>query len=362
MTGTDNILRLNFVRILIVLAIPFGYASTMPRGPEASEYLKHFGYEPSWIGIQLLFFFSGFLALASLQRHKSAFKYLFSKVLRNGPLLAFFTLISVGVIYPIFGKSSGNLMADMVKLSRYAIETITCVNPGQRLPGLLDDSKYMCLIQGAIWTFRWGLLVHIGAAIGWKVGLLSRKKYIASYAILSTVGYGLIQYIYIIGNFESLYLPMMTLRLSYPFLIGMAVYAYRDQIPKSLPIKSGLLLSLGLIAAINATFLAWTPLIEISLTAFWGYAAYLLAFSKGYLFKWTENVPHLALGFYLAAWPSAQVLLLLNPSLTPPSLIMLSIPLALSFAMMACVAVHGPTTNPFRRQLGGKITVKPARL
>ena len=146
MAGFEHFSRLNFTRILIVFAIAFGYASTMPHGPDATEYLKHLGYEPSWIGIQLLFFFSGFLALASLQRHQSALKYLISKALRNGPLLVVFTFVTVGIIYPVFGTSSGNLFADMAKLGRYAFQTITCINPGQPLPGLLDDSKYMCLI------------------------------------------------------------------------------------------------------------------------------------------------------------------------------------------------------------------------
>lgn len=362
MAGFEKFSRLNFTRVLIVLAIAIGYTSTMPIGPEASEYLKHFGYEPSRIGIQLLFFFSGFLALASLRRRQSALKYLISKVLRNGPLLALFTLVAVGIIYPIFGTSSGSLVTDMAKLSRYAIETITCVNPGQKLPGLLDYSKYTCLIQGAVWTFRWGLIIHIGAALAWKLGLLSRRSLIVIYAIISTIGYAAAQFVYVHTNMESLYLPLMLLRLSYPFLIGMAVYAYRDRMPKSLGVKFSLLTGLGFLAAINATFLPWTPLIEISLTAFWGYAAYQLAFSTNQAFKWTEKCPHLALGFYLANWPAAQILLLLNPALSPAALIALSIPLALCLTVLTYVAVHGPTRDLLRNQLGGKIAIQPARL
>ena len=362
MNKTDNILRLNFVRILIVLAIAIGYASTMPLGPDASEALKHFGYEPSWIGIQLLFFFSGFLALASLQRHKSSLKYLLSKALRNGPLLVLFTLFSVGVIYPIFGTSSGNFFKDLAKLAQYAIETISCVNPGQRLPGLLDDSKYMCLIQGAIWTFRWGLLLHIGAACAWKLGFFSRKRPILAYAGLSVLGYAVTQYTYVVNDIESLYLPMMFLRLSFPFLTGMALYTYRDNMPTRFNTKVAVLAGFGVFTAVNFVFLTWTPLIEISLTAFWGYAAYLLAFSSHKALKWTENWPQLALGFYLANWPAAQILLLLNPTLSPLALMALAIPLALSFTVVAYVAVHGPIMNLFRLKLGRKIAIQPAIL
>jgi len=361
MAGFEHFSRLNFTRILIVFAIAFGYASTMPHGPDASEYLKHFGYEPSWIGIQLLFFFSGFLALASLQRHKSSLKYLISKALRNGPLLALFTLVAVGIIYPIFGTSSGNLITDLAKLSRYTFETITCINPGQRLPGLLDDSKYACLIQGAVWTFRWGLFIHIAAACAWKLSLLSRKSLIMAYAIASTLGYIAIQYTYLKTQMASLYLPVMMLRLSFPFLIGMAIYAYRERMPQSLSTKCMILASCGLFTVINFLFLPWTPLIEISLTAFWGYAAYLLTFSTHRIFKWTENWPHLALGFYLANWPAAQILLLLKPTLSPAMLIAMSLPLALSFSALAYVAVHGPATHILRRKLDGKIAIQPAR-
>ena len=77
--------KLNFIRIIIVMMIAFGYASTMPLGPlletgEARpEMFQMLGYDPSWVGISLLFFFSGILALRSLWSHGSSIRYLESK-------------------------------------------------------------------------------------------------------------------------------------------------------------------------------------------------------------------------------------------------------------------------------------------
>jgi len=109
----DFMPKLNALRVIIVLMIALGYASTMPLGPvDASgahnaEWFSHLGYDPSWIGISLLFFFSGFLAKRSLDRHGSPAKYLESRFLRNAPLLVFITMIVVLVIFPIFGDHKG---------------------------------------------------------------------------------------------------------------------------------------------------------------------------------------------------------------------------------------------------------------
>ena len=113
---SDYMPRMNAVRALVVLVIAFGYASTMPLGPGNREYLAFLGVDPSWVGIQVLFFLSGYLALKSVRRHGSAIKYLTSRIARNIPLLALFTLIAVLVIYPMFGASNDSFGETVNKL------------------------------------------------------------------------------------------------------------------------------------------------------------------------------------------------------------------------------------------------------
>ena len=325
---TQPLLRLNAVRIIVVVFIALGYASTMPVGPGNPELFAHLGLDPSWLGIQVLFFFSGFLAMRSLSRGSTAFEYLRSRTLRNIPSLALFTLIAVLIIYPALGVKTETIGATTVKLGLYFFETVLCVDPGRVLPGLLDDALYMCLIQGAVWTFRWGAIAHICAAIGSQMGVFKNRALLACFAALSIMGYFTVAHIQAKVGFDLLNNISLGLRLSWPFLTGMACYAYRDKLPVSAVGKAVALLIFGGGAVAWNSFLPWTPAIEILLTGFWVYAALLLAMSKTPKLGLLENWPNLALGLYLANWPTSQLILLANPGLSPLELIALSLPIS----------------------------------
>ena len=121
----EPLARLNSVRVITVIFIAIGYASTMPLGPTYPEALAHLGYDPSWIGIQVLFFLSGFMAMRSLERGSTAYAYLRSRFLRNIPLLAVFTLIAILVIYPALGVKGESFSTLTSKLGLYFFATVS---------------------------------------------------------------------------------------------------------------------------------------------------------------------------------------------------------------------------------------------
>ena len=354
--------RINFVRLLIVLAIALGYASTMPLGPGNPEKLAHLGFDPSWIGIQLLFFFSGFLALRSFRRHGSSFEYLRSRFFRNIPLLALFTLVTVVLIYPAFGVMPEN-PADLIKkLGLYYFETVTCLDPGQPLPGLLDSAKYMCLIQGAIWTFRWGVIAHVLAAIGNRIGVFKHNPLILIMAALSTLTFFIMAHV---KAWHGVPIPenfITAVHLGFPFLCGMAAYAYRDRLPKKTGVKAIWLLGFIGVAIFWHSFLPWSPAIELLLTAFWIYAAMLVLGgsenSNGILAK----CPDLTLPLYLITWPVSQLILLGLPSLGPWQLIAISVPVSLVLAIIIHYAVGGRMNRFFKSVYSEKSALKPPAL
>lgn len=323
-----NLLRLNAVRIFIVLMIAFGYASTMPIGPGNPELFAHLGHDPSWIGIQLLFFFSGYLALRSLRRHGSPLEYLKSRAIRNIPLLALFTLIVVLVIYPLVGAPIEDPLAVIKKLTLYFFQTVTCVDPGGTLPGLFQGALYDCIVQGAVWTFKWGMVAHVGTAIGSRLGLFKKNRLILALTICVLAAHYAGAYILAKQNPVWIGTPALALRLAYPFLLGMTAYAYQDKLPKTTAVRALILAFLIGLATFWHTYLAWTPAIEMLLTSFWAYALFLVATSRTKTLSWLENWPNLALGIYLANWPISQLLLWNYPELTPTTLIGLTLPLS----------------------------------
>lgn len=349
--------RLNAVRTIIVLIIAIGYASTMSPLSGKYEVLRHLGYDPSWFGLQILFCLSGYLAVRSLTRHGSSLRYLSSRVLRNGPLLVAYTLAAVTVLYPIFCKTDASLAEETVKLTSYFFKTVLCIDPGARLPGLLDDAKYMCLIQGAIWTFRWGALAHIAMAIGWRFNILKSKYVLLALAVSSTVFYGVAGYFAAKNGLESTFPAFAGIRLAYAFLAGTALYGWQDKLPKTGLKKAGMLVGLLSFAAVQYAYLPWTPAIEITGTLFWTYLAIVIIQTPMRVTAWMNNWPNIVLGLYLGNWGVSQTLLLMYPELHGWPLIGASVIVTTLIAAAAHAAISGHINRWAATALRREVTI-----
>lgn len=338
----DVLPKLNALRVIIVLMIALGYASTMPIGPVNAEgvnnpeWFVQLGYDPSWIGIALLFFLSGFLALRSLEHHGSSVKYLESRFFRNAPLLFVVTLLIVLVVFPVFGSHKGTPIETFKTTVLYFIGTVTCIRPGEPLPGLLDDAKYMCLIQGSIWTLKWGVLAHIAVAIGHKLQIFTNRYVVLALAVFSILFYIIALQIHLTVT----KLPgdiVIAAQLGWPFLTGMAVFAFWDKIPTS-PVKN-LGISAAFILAASAmyfsSFLPWTKGIVVALILGWAWLCVTLLKLEKDQIRLMNNWPALALAIYLINWPVAQILLLILPEISAAGLIGLSLPVTMGLSFLA---------------------------
>jgi len=344
--------KLNALRITIVMVIALGYASTMPLGPTDKlgnpnvEVFSMLGYEPSWIGISLLFFFSGILGLRSLWRHGSSQKYLESRFLRNIPILAVITLVVIALLYPILGTPAPSLSENIVRLGSYFVGTVSCIWAGKPLPGLMDQAQYMCVVQGAVWTFTWGAAAHLATAFGHQLRLFDRRSFIALLAILSVLFY-LVCIQLSVNNISIL--PSGAEpgpRLAWPFLAGMALYGYWDKLPKS--VLSNLAISAALFgAAILHKFgpFPWTGAIEVFLISGWAWLGITVLKLNRHQMTFLNDWAPLAVAIYLINWPTSQLLLLLFPALTPWILIALSLPISLVLAYFAYMFI---TRRTFR--------------
>lgn len=314
-----------WTRMCIVTLIALGYVSTMPLGPGSKEALFMFGYDPSWMGVNVLFMLSGFMVMRSLQRHENGLKMLASRAARNLPTLVIYTLAILCVIFPIFGVKANDFSSLAGKLAKYAFDVVSCTDPGRLLPGLLDDAKYACVIQGALWTFRWGLIAYIAAASAWSIGLFKRPIYVLVTALTAMVGYmiALGTHVWDVAVVPSHALTV--LRLAWPFLMGMSIYAFKDRLPRHWAIAAGLLT----LTSFSYFIAPWTPLIEILATLFYSYTAYLMITSQAALPKFMRKAPDLSLGIYVFHWPTAQILLLLVPGATSMGLFAMTLPITL---------------------------------
>jgi len=333
------------VRMLIIAFIAFGYASTMPRGPETQEYLNIFGYDPSWYGISLVFMISGFLAMRSLQNHGSAAKFLVSRVGRNLPILVLFALLVIFVLYPVFGVPLEGNDTRFKLFSQYFVKVVSCFDPNTVTPGLLDNALYMCVVQGGLWTFRWGLIAYIATAIIWRVGGLRSRYTLPVLALGSTMIYAAL-FMYATKNPASfLELPITGLRLGWIYLAGMYAYTLRAHLPRTLLIPAAFIS----FAALQFYLLPWTPFIEISMTLGLSYLAFIAVTAGKAAPASIAKVPDISLGLFVFNWPMAQIVLLLVPDLSPLGLFALSFPLTILLSLLCWTLITRPSLPLLRR-------------
>lgn len=307
--------RVNAVRLFIVLILSLGYASTMPLGPGYKEVFNVYGYDPSWIGIQLLFFISGILALRSISQGRMGLAYLSSRFWRNIPTLAALTVVTLFVLFPLFGTPPDEGLALWGRLGKYVALTVFCIDPGIPLEGLLDDARYMCLVQGGIWTLRYGVILHILTAITGRIGILSIKPLILFGTVITTLAYFGLTYVAVKNDLTAYAAPLAGLRLSYAFLAGMAVWAYREKLSG---LKQGFWIIPATIFALTTLKYfhgPWSPLIEVGLTYFWASLTWFMLSNPNRIWTFMKAWPNLVLPIMLINWPMSQVILLLNPEI-----------------------------------------------
>ncbi|PHR61585.1 MAG: hypothetical protein COA43_02305 [Robiginitomaculum sp.] len=329
------------LRMLVITMIAFGYTSTMPRGLQEAEYLRMFGYDPSWYGIAILFMISGFLALHSLEKHGSPKAFLLSRFGRNFPTLAVFALCVVFIIFPIFGVPI-DLITDpnasrLKQHSLYLVKVLSVLDANELTPGLLDDALYKCVIQGALWTFRWGAILYVGIAILWPLGLFQKKKLLLLFTVFTIIASSILtSYFSDATRVHPLIEFTATgLRLGWAMLIGMCTYAYRDDIPRKLIIP---FVFFGF-AAINYYVFPWTPFIEVSTELGFGFLCFLVMTTQRKTPKWIQKIPDISLALYVFNWPVTQLTLLVLPSLSALTLFVIAFPITVLVSLLVWALV-----------------------
>lgn len=324
---------LTALRCFIVLVIGLGYASTMGIGGDSPEWGRLWGYDPSRYGVQLLFILSGFLAARSMAQGRTIRQFFGSRIRSLWPALIAATLFSVCIIYPIMCAPNAPIRMSAPDLATYALKTIFFIDPGMRMPGLMDNAKYMCLLQGAIWTLQWGLILHVGFLFGWITRLLRHRVpalllCIAAIALYVTA----IDTSVIDSDFVAAVNPILPgLRLGYAYLIGVTFFHWQKQLRLTLP---RILIASVAITALTCGFymgMPWSSVLEIMGVFVW------LTLCIGFLRtapRLLGKCPRLAPMLYVSIWPAAQIVVSLTPDISQLMVINFSIALAL---ISACI-------------------------
>lgn len=335
------------LRILIVLIIGLGYASTMGIGSDKPEWGRLWGYDPSRYGVQLLFILSGFLAARSMTRGRTIQQFFGSRIHSLWPALIAATLVSVCIIYPLMCAPDAAVLMSASDLAMYFLKTVFLIDPGMRMPGLMDDAKYVCLLQGAIWTLQWGLILHIGFLLGWFTRLLQSRRLSLLFSFIATALYVTVIDTGVIDpSFANSVEPFIPgLRLGYAYLIGVTLFQWQDAFRfNRTRILVANLVAIGVTCGFFLT-MPWSSILEVMGLFVW------LSLSIGFLYTAPlalKKCPRLAPVLYVSIWPAAQIVLAFTPNISQFDLVQLSTLLSISSAAMIYLLLSKTRIQPAR--------------
>jgi len=198
------------------------------------------------------------------------------------------------------------------RITKYVMLTVFCIDPSSPVQGLMDDAKYMCLVQGALWTLRIGVILHIAVVIAHFIKLFSNRIFILLGTSVVTLTYAFAGYFAAKKGIENLESLLTILRLSYAFGTGLCVWAYREKILELRHWVLILPLTFFVIASANFWFSKWTTLIEISSTLTFIFLSWIVLVTRNRTFALLKNWKNVTMISMTIGWPTIQTLLLVQ--------------------------------------------------
>ena len=196
------------------------------------------------------------------------------------------------------------------------------------LPGVFNDNPYPAAINGSLWTLFYEVSCYgMVAAIG-LVGLTKRIWTISTFLSVYTVGYVALKLINLHNHlFEHFALLAGFHELTLPFVLGMAFYHFRRYLRLRLIICAGA----GAAAAL-AHGGSW---FQEFFVLFWSYLIFYLGYLPFEPIRAYNRIGDYSYGMYIYAFPCEQIGAALWRGVSPFSLMVVSFPVTLAFAVLS---------------------------
>lgn len=295
----------DLIRLAAALTVLVSHSFPLSGTPTSSSswYSLFLGYEPSSLSVYAFFSISGFLIAGSLER-RSLLEYWQARALRILPALAvtsFVTTLLIGPIFTTFSMSEYFFSPETYNYLKNSIPYRTIFT----LPGVFTDLPLAQSVNGSLWTIPIEAFCYVALAVIFIAGARSFK--LALPAILAISSYLTWNSFYgsntpkiIFGAFELL----PTLRFGLIFLVGTALWTYKDIIP----FKGGIAASCFAILLLGSRFGQYNLALFIALP----YLLFYLAYRRPVFQSAIRKLGDLSYGTYLFAFPIQQSLVSLT--------------------------------------------------
>lgn len=329
--GRDN--NFNLIRMIAATGVLLSHAFPIAVGTGTRQPMEAAtGYTLGWICVAVFFAISGFLITRSFDRTTHIESWLSARVARLFPALIVVTVLTAYLYGPVFTTLG---LADYFRQAgtwTYVPRNVTLAKLQFGLPGVFATNPYPDAINGSLWTLFHEVTCYFGVLLAGLAGVLRSRRL-----------FGVLVALYFAAFIASGLPPLAeavpervaALRLlSFPFVVGMVFYVWRDRI------------ALSWLAAAVLGGLAWltrgTPAYEPLFLVFIAYATFVLAYRPGGLLHRYNRLGDYSYGMYVYAFPVQQAAVALAGPMSPLENIAWALPVTLLLAVASWYLVENP--------------------
>ena len=336
---TDRNNGFNLLRLMAALGILYAHCALVIPSRSNIYTPDHsaltYGFD---LLLALFFVFSGFLITASMERNQSLIRYATARALRIFPGLITVAIVLALVAGPFLSELGAAEYYGSLQTWNFIPQMAILVEANATLPGVFTNHPVPGAVDIPIWTLRYELVIYAAFPFLYKL-CLSHNGFLRA----STLA-GLIGAIALTKLVPELAIEKDSVRhllnFSASFLVGAAMWSYRNSIPYS---ATMVVLLWGLFALVAQYDVGFMVGIAAS-----GYTFIYIAFLNLRPLKAYNTFGDYSYGTYILHFPVGQFLYQLNPGIDPLILAAQTASVTLPLAIAMWLAVEQPALSQIK--------------
>lgn len=324
----------NFIRMVAAFFVLVSHAYPLSRGAgEVEPLVAQLGISLGGLGVFTFFCISGFFISLSYQRSKNAVDFVVARFLRLYPALLVVLVLSACVIGPIFSTLNAHDYFSSPEVYSYVTVNLKLKSIQFQLPGLFQDNPYPG-INGSLWTLYYEVLLYALVLVLGILGLLKRLRRISAFFVVYFLFYFAFKFLLQAELISPGFQTRTWVQWSFAFVVGMLLYAYRFNIRLDYRIVGTCWLV--------TLFLYASPVFVEAFVAAWSYSVFWVAFNTQWFARQFNRLGDYSYGLYIYAFPTQEILAHVWKGISPVTMILVALPLALIPAVLSWHFIEHP--------------------
>jgi peptidoglycan/LPS O-acetylase OafA/YrhL len=317
----------NLLRIIAAIAVLVSHAYPIAVGSGTTEPLEDIlGLSLGTLAVLTFFAISGYFISQSFQNKPSVIDFAIARGLRVFPGLLLVLLLTVFILGPIFTKFDLKEYFSNRETILYIPHNLRLWPLQYDLPGVFDENPTPKAINGSLWSLAYEVACYVMVAVVGTLGFASNSRRFAGFLIAYATFY-LAALAVLRSHIDHLTILRNVHDLSLPFVIGMTLFHFREQIP--------LRLTPLVVLIVSSTVSYGRPWFHELFVLTWAYGIFYLGFLKFKPLFAYNRLGDYSYGTYIYAYPVEQVIAALFKGSFPIVIITLSLPSTILLAFLS---------------------------